>query len=147
MESIDENLNDNGMELSGLSITHLRETAKWANFIAIVAFIGLGLMVIGALMLILLADQAPASMIYNSPMPFRELGVTYLVLVLVYFFPVFYLSRFALRMKQGLDRKDSRIVEQATGFQRAMYRYVGILLIIVISIYALGILIGLLAGR
>ena len=72
---------------------YILELARWGRFISIVGFIGVGLMVIGALFAGAFIASTVSSL--GSASPFGSgggIGITigYLLVALLYFFPVYY---------------------------------------------------------
>lgn len=124
------------LTLNGASKSFLKETAKWTYFLSIIGFIFVGLMIVFSFF---------AGTIFNSlpnmeQMPF-DIGPimtgTYLLLSLIYFFPILYLFQFSVKMKKALQSKDD--ADLATAFEKlkSHYKFVGVLTIIILSIYVL----------
>jgi len=115
----------------------LNETRRWTKFLSIMGFIGIGLIVLLALfigsILNFVASMSP------TPFQFPTFFITfiYLVIALLYFFPVFYLYRFSTKMEIAL--RDNDETELASSFEnlKAMFKYIGIMTIVVMSIYLL----------
>ena len=83
------------LTFTGASKTFLKETAKWTNFLSILGFILIALMLVLA---------AFSSTIFNMVAKMQpgipeslglSLAITYLVLSIIYFFPVYYLLQFS----------------------------------------------------
>jgi hypothetical protein len=73
-------------------------------------------------------------------------GFIYVVIAAFYFFPVYYLHQFSIRIRRGLA---SQGLEDVTaGFQnlKSLFKFMGILTIVILSIYALIIVIAIIAG-
>jgi hypothetical protein len=68
-------------------------------------------------------------------------AVVYIVIALVYFFPCLYLYNFANRMKIALLNNDQVQLNISFKNLRALYRFIGILMIIGLCIWVLGVLI------
>jgi len=138
--------------LFGLNIdpnvkNHLSEAAKWAKFLAIVGFVICGLVVLMGIF----AGSFLASMGRYSSSESEITGamstllaVVYILFAVLYFIPVLFLYRFATQMKIALASNDQGVL--TTSFQnlKRMFRYVGILTIIVLAFYALALLFALL---
>ena len=133
--------------------TYLYEAAKWARFLAIVGMIALGLMVIFGLFF--------STMMATSSNPFEEpveggsglmsgvgigVAVMYIVLALIWFFPLLYLLRFANTMKTSLNSNDQNALNVSFQNLKSCFRYVGIITIILLALYALIFVIALLGG-
>jgi hypothetical protein len=134
--------------LNSKSKSFLREISKWAFFFAILGFIGIVFMVIGAIlvgtiyapMLDMLAQQQGISSLGIT------LTITYLVMALLYFMPVLYLFKFSRKMKTALATKNDEVLANAFENLKSHYKFVGVLTIIMISLYVLLIGFSLVAG-
>lgn len=140
METIDTNTGD-GISISTSSQQSLTEAGKWANFLAIVGFVMLGLMVIGAIGMFALGSVLPM----GAGMSSGVMGVVYLIMAALYFFPTYYLYNFASRIKVGLKSGSQDDVDQAFMNLKSMFKFVGIMTIIVLSLYIITILFALMA--
>ncbi|WP_405566133.1 DUF5362 family protein [Polaribacter sp. Asnod6-C07] len=134
--------------LTTRSKTFLREISKWAFFFSIIGFIGIAFLLIGAIligtvyapMLNMIAQQQGAPSISMGIM------ITYLVMGLLYFMPVFYLFKFSRKMKLALANKNDEILADALESLKSHYKFIGVLTIIMISLYVLLIGFSLVAG-
>ena len=77
------------------SKSFLKEIAKWAFFLSIIGFIGIALMVLLGVFSSVLFGAIPQT--EQIPFDFSlMLTIMYLVLAVLYFFPVYYLLKFYL---------------------------------------------------
>ena len=74
------------------------------------------------------------------------LMITYLVMALLYFMPVLYLFKFSRKMKLALANKNDDILADAFENLKSHYKFIGVLTIIMISLYVLIIGFSLVAG-
>jgi hypothetical protein len=74
------------------------------------------------------------------------LTVGYLIFAALWFFPCLYLYRFATQMQQAIQSNEQLKIQQSLRNLKSYFRFVGILFIVILSLYALGILGGLAAG-
>ncbi|PID67582.1 MAG: hypothetical protein CR968_05930 [Flavobacteriia bacterium] len=133
--------NNQNLYLSESAKAYLKETAGWAKFLAIVGFVMLGLMVIagfsmGALFSAMpqLSDQPGVDM----PRSFgAAMGFIYLIIALIYFFPLYFLFKFSTNIKQAIETNDEQVLTESFNFLKRHYKYVGIMMIIVLGIYVL----------
>lgn len=130
--------------LSTATIGFLTEIRKWANFLSILGFIGIGLMVIfsifaGTMM------SAMSGMAGNVPFP-GFVTFIYILLALLYFFPILYLYRFAANLKTALAARETVALEKSFEYLKSHYKYIGILAIIMLGFYALALIGGITAG-
>lgn len=120
----------------------LLETAKWGKFLAIVGFVFTGLIVLVGLALSFFGTE----MLPNSPLGAiggTTLGVIYLLMGLVYYFPSKYLYDFAVYIKQAIQIKDQESMDYAFSRLKSVYKFWGILVIILLVIYAVIFLFGI----
>ena len=120
----------------------LKETAKWTKFLAILGFVGIGLMVLGSLVMLF----APSSLMSNGDFPFGGkifMMLLYLAFAVLYYFPISYLYQFSENTKKAIENNDNNAIRDAFEFLKSHYKFMGILTIILLSFYALMIFIGL----
>jgi ABC-type multidrug transport system fused ATPase/permease subunit len=116
----------------------LKETAKWAFFIAILGIFGIAFMFLGAIASFFVFDALPQSS--QTQVPF-DMGVAtsifYLVMALLYIFPVYYLLQFSTKLKKALNTKNDEVLANAFEMLKSHYKYIGVLFIIIISLNVL----------
>lgn len=117
--------------LSDTAVFYLSEARKWAKFIAIISFIGIGLMVIMGLVMGLVLGTL-TSAFSQSPLPFSGsiFMFVYLAMAAIYFFPVYYLFRFSVDMGNALASGSEEIMTSAFGYLKSHYKFIGILMIV-----------------
>ncbi|QEE50732.1 hypothetical protein FUA48_14445 [Flavobacterium alkalisoli] len=137
------------LQLTNESKDFLREAGKWANFLGILGFVGLGLIVIVAFGVMAMGNAFSSAMGAASPMGGLGgalVGVIYLLMALLYFFPVLYLYRFGSRVKKAFANNDSAMLTSSFESLKSHYKFVGILAIIMLSFYALAFIIAIVGG-
>ena len=123
----------------------LKETAKWAKFLAILGFVGIGLTVLGSLVMLF----APSSLMSNGDFPFGGkifMMLLYLAFAVLYYFPISYLYQFSENTKKAIENNDNNAIRDAFEFLKSHYKFMGILTIILLSFYAIIIFIGLIGA-
>ena len=123
----------------------LKETAKWTKFLAILGFVGIGLMVLGSLVMLF----APSSLMSNGDFPFGGkifMMLLYLAFAVLYYFPISYLYQFSEKTKKAIENNDNNAIRDAFEFLKSHYKFMGILTIILLSFYAIMIFIGLIGA-
>jgi hypothetical protein len=146
-------LHDNaqtGSVTTNLEITndigkYLHETGKWSKFLSILGFIGMGLLVLAGLVFSLVMSFIPMGS-EEMPFPSFVFGLIYLITGAVYFVPILYLFRFSNGIQQAVSRKNQNQLVNAFLNLRKHYRFVGILMIIFLSVYMLILLAAIVAG-
>ena len=123
----------------------LKETAKWTKFLAILGFVGIGLMVLGSLVMLF----APSSLMSNGDFPFGGkifMMLLYLAFAVLYYFPISYLYQFSENTKKAIENNDNNAIRDAFAFLKSHYKFMGILTIILLAFYAIIIFIGLIGA-
>ena len=136
-----------GFGIDTASRAHLWEAAKWAKFLAIVGFVVCGLIVIVgiffgsflSMMSGVYSDEYRGSTALTSGMG-AFMAIFYAGLAVLFFFPYLFLFRFANHMKSALNTNDQHTLNSSFQNLKIMFRYVGILTIVLLSFYALAIL-------
>ncbi len=128
------------MQLTDQAKKYLLEASKWANFIAIVGFIAIGLLIIMSFSIgSIMANLPEGSLGGLSP---KFFSFFYLIAAGIYFIPVFFLFQFGQKTKQALLEDDHNLLTFGLKKLRSHYKFVGVLFIIFISLYLFLILLG-----
>jgi hypothetical protein len=132
------------LSLNDLAVAAVRESAKWCMFLAIIGFMGIAVMVLaGAFMSLTMATigDDPA---FGGVDPFGGLkayfGLIYIVFAALYFFPVFYLYKYATGTKRALESSNSDLLSDALVNLKSHHKFLGIMTIIMISLYIIAII-------
>ncbi|AWV97887.1 DUF5362 family protein [Arcticibacterium luteifluviistationis] len=139
---------ENTLYLSENGKQDLLESAKWAKFLAIVGFVGSGLLVVFAFGLSTLMSFLPNSESFESLGPSYFLGMTfiYVVMAVIYFFPCLYLFKFAKSTKLAILEEDNELLHLALFNMRKMFKFVGVMTLTILILYGVLIVFGVLAG-
>ena len=136
-----------GFGIDQSSRAHLSEAAKWAKFLAIVGFVMCGLIVVMAIFagsfLAMMSNSYNDG--YSSSARLTGgmgafVAILYIGIAILFFFPYLFLFRFATRMKSALNINDQLTLNTSFQNLKIMFRYVGILTIVMLSFYALAII-------
>lgn len=128
------------MQLTEQAKKYLMEASKWANFIAIVGFIAIGLLIIMSFSIgTIMANLPEGSLGGLSP---KFFSFFYLIAAGIYFIPVFFLFQFGQKTRQALLQDDHNLLTFGLKKLRSHYKFIGVLFIIFIALYFLLILFG-----
>ena len=122
---------------------YLKEAARWAKFLAIIGFIFCGLFVLVALFAGSFIAGSYTSMGLGGrtgAMGGAFVSILYIAIALLYFFPCLYTFNFARKMQVALRSNDQSQLNQSFRNLKAGYRFLGILMIIGLCIWGLGII-------
>ncbi|KFF05166.1 hypothetical protein [Flavobacterium reichenbachii] len=130
----------------------LKETAKWAYFLSIMGFIFIGLMVViaifaGTIFSTLGGMQGMGGLTGGMG---GLIGVFYFIIAVVYFFPIYYLNKFAVNAKRAFRENDSAALTSSFEYLKSHYKFIGILTLSILILYGVAFIfsiIGLLFAR
>jgi hypothetical protein len=127
--------NNKSLKLTENSLIFMTEIVKWAKFLAICSFVGLGIMALFGAGMIILQFQGLGNKIQVVLM-----GIFYILMAALYLFPTLYLYRFATACGEAIKKFNEDIFEEGIENLKSLFRFTGILTIIILSLYAVGIL-------
>jgi len=138
-----------GLQVDNGNIPYLAEAAKWAKFLSILGFILCALMIIFGLFAGTFLATLPE---FNSD--FGSMGsaggmvitIWMILAALLYFFPSLYLFNFASKMQTAIRNNDQIYLNNSFKNLKSCFKFWGILLIIVLCIYAVGITFAVIGG-
>lgn len=141
MEQNESNIFEHGLDETAKA--HLLETTRWTKFLAIMGFIFTGLLIMVALAVMTMGSLF-------SSYPGMEglgaglgagIGFIYLIIAVIYLYPAYALFKFSSCMKRGINTGSQDLITDAFRYQKNMYRFIGIMMIIVIAIYLLAFIV------
>lgn len=119
-------------------------TRPWVRFMSVMLWIGVVFIAIAGVVMLVGMGAAVSSMPrgtsrmggYETGM-FTGLGVVYLIMAVLYVIPALKLGRYASRITDLQRSGSSHHLCQALDEQRGFWKFVGVCMIVVISIYVL----------
>ena len=143
---ITENLE---MKLNESAKDFLKETAKWAYFLSILGYVGIGFIVLAGLfagtLFSAMGKMNPAMSSMGSSFGI-VMTVIYLLIGAIYFFPVYYLNKFASNAKMACATNDSDKLTISFQYLKSHYKFIGIMTLVVFSLYLLMIIGAIIGG-
>jgi len=140
LETIDnEQLNNGSLVINQQMKQDLLTSAKWGKFLAIVGFVMLGFMVLGAIGVFGMGTNLNNGF-GRQAFPTASIGIAYLIMAALYFFPTYYLLQYSNKIKEAITSVNNMSMQDAFGYIAKLYRFAGILTIVVISLYFIGII-------
>ncbi len=125
--------------------SYIRNTVKWAKFLAVVGFVITAFIVIMAFSMGSL--MTTLSQIESIPRFGGTVAITifYLIIALLYFIPCLFLYRFAKRTREAVDGDSQEQLLSGFDHLNRFFKFVGILTLIYLIIMAL-VVIAVIAG-
>jgi len=147
--NFEQPLSQRELQLTEVIKSNLVEAAKWAKFIAIMGFIGIGIMVVFGMFFGTIMGMVSRLEGSETTLPSFFGGiitVVYILLALLYFFPVKYLYDFSSKVKRAVELSDQDLFSEGILKLKSHYKYIGILMIVMLALYIVGIIISIIVG-
>ncbi len=138
-ETLNNETTEKEMIISSEIKQNLLTTSKWANFLAILGFIFVGLIVFISLLMLILSPFLGSSPFFGTQfgIPFVFFGIIYIVMAALYFFPALYLYNFALKAKKAVENNHQAMIDESFLNLKKLFRFLGIMTIAIMSLYLL----------
>lgn len=124
---------------------YLKVAAKWAVFLAILAFVGIGFMFLAGMAFLTLGSVLSDFADFEN-MNLSILGVFYLLITVLYFFPAFYLFQFGNKIKDAVVSNNQLFLDEGLKNLKRLFKFIGILSVIALSMMMLMIPIAIVVG-
>ncbi len=136
-----------GLTIDPETQAYLKETAKWAKFLAIVGFIMAGFMVIMGLFMGTMMSTLGSGMGGDVPgFPMWIMSAIYILFAILYIMPMLYMYRFATKMQTALLHENQTVLTSSFENLKSLFKFAGIMTIIMLALYAVMILGSMLVG-
>jgi hypothetical protein len=149
METLDDTITKNqNLGVNTEALIHLEASRKWTMFLSVMGFVFIGIMLLTPFLFLSFFRGAdlPTDLPMAFPMAFSMLSlIPLLILVLIYFFPLYYLLQFSRFSRMAIVNLDDTSLAKALKYLKLHYQFMGVLVIIGAVIYLLaifGVLIG-----
>jgi hypothetical protein len=131
--------------------SYLSETARWAKFLAIVGFVTCGIIAIVAFIIGPLLSSTTFGSLSTSGGGLGSIGgamitTLYLAIAVLYFFPCLFLLHFSVRLNAALRGNDQVRLTSSLKSQKSLFKYVGIMTIVVLSLYAVALVVAVIGA-
>lgn len=121
----------------------LSQTRPWVRLVSVMMFLGSAFMVFGGISMVLVTALGQGA-IGGGISVF--LGGIYLAMAVAYLFPAVFLWKYANRITLFAQQQSTARLADALDSQRLFWKFVGIMILAVMGIYALIIVIAIFAG-
>ncbi len=125
------------IEIEQDTLKDLDTARKWSMFLAILGFIGIGIMVIIGLFAGVFLSIFKGG---NAGLGITESLLVFIFIIVfgaIYFFPVLYLFRFSKHTSNAVKTLDKQELHKAFRNLRRYFVYIGIIIIVVLAIYVI----------
>jgi len=128
---------ENQLVITDADKLYLKTAGKWGNFLAIMGFIGTGLMFLAGVSFTVFSPLIGSNSAIGSTlgMPFGIFGIVYVLIAVLYFFPAYYLYNFSTKIIAALNSNSQSNLDSSIKSLGLMFKFIGIMTIILISLY------------
>lgn len=133
-------------QLTTAAVGFLQESAKWSKFMAIIGFIGIGLMVLVSLFMAIGFSAMGASTMPELPFSMSVFSIIYVFFAAIYFFPVYYLYQYATKTSAALHSKNKQLLADGLENLKSHHKFLGIFTLILVSLYGFVFVFAILGG-
>jgi len=130
------------VQIDETSKSYLIEIAKWSKFFGILGYILAALLLLVGFFIVF-AGAGLSSAFDDLGVSGSFLGIFYIIIAALYFYPSYKMVQFAKHMPAGLYNQQQDLVTEAFANLKAVYRYFGIITIVVLGLYVLAFIGGL----
>ena len=139
-----------GLSIDPIGKSHLSDTARWAKFLAIVGMVMCVLIVVfGIIAATAISNVSDFQRDFGGRRSSYDTGglgitlmITYIIIAVIYFFPCLFTLRFSNHMQNAIRANDQTSLNESFKNLKVTFRYMGILTIIFIALFLLGLLLG-----
>ena len=125
---------DKKVEVPFETMKLINETRKWTLFLSILGFIGVGILaVLGFSIGPIIAKYSGYSL--GSTFPSFLFGFIYLIIAVIFFFPVYFLYKFSVFAKRAFKSFELGDLHLAVKNLRTHYQIIGVIAIISVGLY------------
>jgi len=137
MYNLEENIHSN-IEVDNVAKSYLLETAKWAKFLGILGFIFSAFMTLGGISMELLgALNIGGNYPTYGVMNFTVVGLVYIILAIVFFYPPYALVKFSTKMKAALGSSTKDGFNNGLNYLKGVFRFYGIFAVVYLVLMVL----------
>ena len=133
-------------QLTSAAVGFLQESAKWSKFMAIVGFVGIGLMVLVSLFMAIGFSSMGTANMPELPFSMSVFSIIYVLFAAIYFFPVYYLYQYATKTSAALHSKNKQLLTDGLENLKSHHKFLGIFTLILVSLYGFLFVFAILGG-
>jgi hypothetical protein len=116
-----------------LMVEHLRTTKPWVRFISIMMFIATGFMFLAGLAMLFVPSPPGMNSFSFGPV----LAIFYFIFGGLYLVPAYFLFQYASYIQDFINGGGDSAMESTLESQKSFWRFIGILTLVIICLYAL----------
>jgi hypothetical protein len=140
---------EGGFQVTNRAKNFLATAAFWGKIVSIVSFVFTAFSVLGGIAMLFMGStlsQFDSQMGALGVLGGLGIALIYFLLALFCFFPSLYLFNFSQKTQTAIRSSDSLELEEAFKNLKSLFKFMGIITVVVIAIYVLIFIFALIAG-
>lgn len=125
---------------------HMLEIARWGKFMAIAGYVMMALLVLFGVVVAISMSSLADGFGGQGGVSTALIPVLMCCLAALYFYPIYALYKYAVKIKLAIAAEDQLMFNTALGYLKGAFQYMGVFMLIVICLYVLGFVFGGLVG-
>ena len=131
----DSSIEANSFAITESMLTSLRQTRPWVKFLSILGFVTIFLVVVSGIVNMFVFSKAALGGSYGLAI---FMGAINILMGVLYFFPSFFLFKFASSIARLSDGGGAGELEEALSNQKSFWKFVGIMTLVMFGVAILG---------
>jgi hypothetical protein len=141
------------LQVDNGNIPYLNEAAKWGKFLSILGFVLIIILVICGCVFLFSGGNLASDV--NTDLPNLDLApgafgivfaIYFFITALIYFFPCFFMYRFAAQMQLALRTNDQIVLNRSFENLKSLFKFFGVVTIIILCIWVIAAIFGAVLG-
>ena len=125
--------------LDQTAIEHLLIARKWSSFLSIIGFVIIGIMILSMIGTMFLSSKFPEDALVRWTALVQIVPLA--IMMVIYGIPIYYLYQFGKHSKSAINTHDSVAMTVAFQYLKLHYRFMGILVIVVLVFYIVAMIV------
>ena len=134
--------------LTEIMLRYLREASPWLRFVGILGFIASGVIAVFGIVTIIFSNLLIGGILseFGASSPLWLASLLYIGMGAIYFIPSFFTYNFGTKIKRYQYSSLDDDLEQALKNNKSLWKFTGILYIVLLALLPFMIIIGIIAG-
>ncbi|MBV9962768.1 MAG: hypothetical protein JO072_11010 [Parafilimonas sp.] len=141
------------LQVDNSNIPYLSEAAKWGKFLSILGFIIIIIVLCFGILAFITGNTFSPELdtqLQDMQLPGNLggiiMGIYFLVISVLYFFPCLFLYNFSSRMQKALRSNDQILLNRSFSSLKSLFKFWGILTIVIMGFFILIIILAIVLG-
>ncbi|MBO6050705.1 MAG: hypothetical protein J6P65_01840 [Bacteroidales bacterium] len=130
-------MEEKDLQLLEESKLYVSSTGKWMKFFAVLGCIGIAFLVLCTFFMMVVGAYIP---MFSGVMSLRWFSLIYIVLAVIYVWPIIYMFRASAAAKLAVESNDNIQMAEFLKNNKSFWKFCGILTIVVLCIYVVAII-------